>query len=131
VAKTKSEVFGSVGNPTVEEWADWIVSRHNFCEREAGESLREIALVALRNVESQRNERGSILKRKPIGSDFESQVLDKTTRCSECGEPIYAGVPSLVSLRGGKVMKRVCSEECRLEFDNSFWQGVAEGKETP
>lgn len=41
-----------VGNPSVEEWADWIVSRHNFCERNAGESLREIALVALRNVES-------------------------------------------------------------------------------
>ena len=42
----------SVGNPSVEEWADWIVGRHNFCERNAGESLREIALVALRNVES-------------------------------------------------------------------------------
>jgi hypothetical protein len=41
-----------VGNPSVEEWAEWIVSRHNFCERNAGESLREISLVALRNVES-------------------------------------------------------------------------------
>ena len=41
-----------VGHPTVEEWADWIVSCHSFCERNAGESLREIALVALRNVES-------------------------------------------------------------------------------
>lgn len=47
------EVWKSpVGHPSVEEWADWIVSRHNFCERNAGESLREIALVALRNVES-------------------------------------------------------------------------------
>jgi hypothetical protein len=43
-----------VGNPSVEEWADWIVSRYNFCERSAGESLREIALVALRNVESRK-----------------------------------------------------------------------------
>ena len=41
-------------NPSVEEWADWIVSRYNFCERNAGESLREIALVALRNVASKR-----------------------------------------------------------------------------
>ena len=41
-----------VGNPSVEEWAEWIVSRYNFCEHNAGESLREIALVALRNVES-------------------------------------------------------------------------------
>ena len=41
-----------VGNPSVEEWAEWIVSRHNFCEHNAGESLREISLVALRNVES-------------------------------------------------------------------------------
>jgi len=39
-----------IGSPSVEEWADWIVSRYNFCERNAGESLREIALVALRNV---------------------------------------------------------------------------------
>lgn len=49
IAETRLEE--AVGNPTVEEWADWIVSRHNFCEREAGESLREIALVALRKVE--------------------------------------------------------------------------------
>jgi hypothetical protein len=39
-----------VGDPSVEEWADWIVSRYHFCERNAGESLREICLVALRNV---------------------------------------------------------------------------------
>jgi len=49
---TEETLKSMVGNPSVEEWADWIVSRHNFCERNAGESLREIALVALRNVES-------------------------------------------------------------------------------
>jgi hypothetical protein len=50
--QTDELLKNNVGNPTVEEWADWIVSRHNFCERNAGDSLREIALVALRNVES-------------------------------------------------------------------------------
>jgi hypothetical protein len=49
---TEGVLKSLVGHPTVEEWADWIVSRHNFSERNAGESLREIALVALRNVES-------------------------------------------------------------------------------
>lgn len=49
---TKEVMNSAVGKPHVEEWADWIVSRHKFCERNAGESLREIALVALRNVES-------------------------------------------------------------------------------
>lgn len=30
-----------VGNPTVEEWAEWIVSRHNFCEHNAGSPLEK------------------------------------------------------------------------------------------
>ena len=30
-----------VGNPSVEEWAEWIASRHNFCERNAGQSLEK------------------------------------------------------------------------------------------
>lgn len=41
-----------IGNPSVEEWAEWVVHRHNFCEHNAGESLKEIVLVALRNVVS-------------------------------------------------------------------------------
>ena len=63
---------------------------------------------------------------KPIGSDF---VLEcsrpRKVWCSECGKPITQGVPALISVRGGKVQKRVCSEECRLDFDARFWQGVA------
>jgi hypothetical protein len=50
--QTDELLKSAVGNPTVEEWADWIVHRYNFCELNAGESLREIALVALRNIES-------------------------------------------------------------------------------
>ena len=52
---TEGVFNGQVGYPTVEEWADWIASRYKFCERNAGESLREISLVALRNVESRKS----------------------------------------------------------------------------
>jgi hypothetical protein len=63
---------------------------------------------------------------KPIGCDFVEQEVTRTAYCSECGMKIPAGAIALVSIGlNGKVAKRVCSEECRLEFDNAFWQEVA------
>ena len=65
---------------------------------------------------------------KPIGSDFIEQIGVRTRRCSECGKKVKAGEPMLVSIRFGKVQKCVCSEDCRLEFDNNYWQAVVREK---
>ncbi len=62
---------------------------------------------------------------KLIGSDFVDHMEYKLVYCSECRRKILPGEISLCSMRRGKVMKRVCSEECRLSFDDSFWQSVA------
>lgn len=61
------------------------------------------------------------MQTKPIGSDFLLKSVKFTTRCSECHKKIPANTPALVSIRHGKVQKRVCSEECRLIFDAWFW----------
>jgi len=60
-----------------------------------------------------------------IGSDFITRPAAKRTKCSECGRNIAEGLPEMVSIRKGKVQKRVCSNECRLEFDNRYWQDRA------
>lgn len=57
-----------------------------------------------------------------IGSDFKWKTYEHSVRCSECSQKSRA---MLVSERNGKVLKRLCSEECRLEFDNRFWQEAA------
>ena len=64
-----------------------------------------------------------------IGSDFVKRVETRMVRCSECGKKILSGETSLVSMKRGKVAKRVCSEECRMVFDDAFWQEVARGRE--
>ena len=60
-----------------------------------------------------------------IGSDFVWAASARKVRCSECSRYIAPGVASLVSIRNGRVQKRVCSDECRLEFENNYWQQVA------
>jgi hypothetical protein len=60
-----------------------------------------------------------------IGSDFVSEVRDSKSACSECGRCIPKGTSALVSRKGGKVRKIVCSEDCRLEFDARFWAHAA------
>ena len=60
-----------------------------------------------------------------IGSDFVKQIYCRSVRCGECGQKFPAGFTWLVSIRNGRIQKRVCGEECRLEFDNRYWQGVA------
>jgi len=57
-----------------------------------------------------------------IGSDFITRPAAKRTKCGECGCNIAIGAHEMVSIRKGKVQKRVCSEECRLEFDDCYWR---------
>jgi hypothetical protein len=64
-----------------------------------------------------------------IGSDFIVGVALKPCACSECGKHIAKGDHVLESVRIGKVQKRVCSEQCRLNFDDAFWQDRANRRE--
>lgn len=61
-----------------------------------------------------------------LGSDFTPDPVRRHARCGECGKKMRRGEVSLVSVRDGKVRKRVCGENCRLEFDDRMWQGVAD-----
>ena len=62
-------------------------------------------------------------------SRFVEDRCERTRRCSECGKKIPAGSMSLIGIRRGRVVKRVCSEECRKNFDDSYWQGRADWRE--
>jgi hypothetical protein len=64
-----------------------------------------------------------------IGSDFIERVETRTVYCSECGRKIHTGERSLCSIRKNKVKKRVCSENCRMEFDDGIWQEFADNRE--
>lgn len=66
-----------------------------------------------------------------IGSDFIKRIETKMVRCSECGKKIMPSEESLVSIKRGKVTKRVCSEECRREFDAAFWESIAYDNQGP
>jgi hypothetical protein len=70
------------------------------------------------------------MSRKPIGCDFIVEASrPRKVRCSECGCEILPTQNALISKRGGVIKKRVCTEECRLEFDARFWGQVADDKE--
>ena len=60
---------------------------------------------------------------------FTEKKSPKARECGECHQRYPAGHIWLVSIRKGKVMKRVCSEACRLEFDDRFWQDVADQRD--
>ena len=60
-----------------------------------------------------------------LGSNFVTQPAPRKMKCSECGHPIAQGQETLASVSDGKVRKRVCSEDCRLEFDARIWQTIA------
>lgn len=64
-----------------------------------------------------------------IGNDFITVFAVRSCRCSECGKTIRKGEHCLESHRFGKLQKRVCSEDCRLAFDDHFWQGKADDRE--
>lgn len=58
-----------------------------------------------------------------IGSDFNIEQFSRAKRCSECLKKISVNTKCLVSRdRNGKNKKIVCSENCRLEFDDRYWQ---------
>ena len=59
-----------------------------------------------------------------IGNDFVRVTLDKPKRCSECDAHIAKGETALISYRHGKTQKVVCGEDCRLAFDDRFWQAA-------
>lgn len=61
-----------------------------------------------------------------IGSDFVSSVTIHSYYCSECGHWIRSGEPCMVSLKDGKVKKRLCMREsCREQFDARVWESFA------
>jgi hypothetical protein len=64
-----------------------------------------------------------------IGSDFVKATVRMCCHCSECGQIIPRGSECLESVRFGKVRKRVCSEDCRLTFDDNYWQEKARERE--
>lgn len=63
-----------------------------------------------------------------IGSDFvwEETPAGSRRQCSECGTRHRK---MLVSRRNGRVKKVVCSEECRVDFDDAYWQHRADQRE--
>lgn len=61
-----------------------------------------------------------------IGNNFTIQISNGKVRCSECGERVPKGLECLVSIQDGRVKKRVCSESCRLDFDDRYWQDRAD-----
>lgn len=61
-----------------------------------------------------------------IGSNFTTQISNGRLKCSECGERIERGQDCLVSIQNGRVKKRVCSDSCRLDFDDRYWQDRAD-----
>jgi hypothetical protein len=66
-------------------------------------------------------------------ASFKREVVAHDTKCGECGGVIRSG-HSMLTARNphtGKVAKRVCSHECRLDFDDRFWQDKADKREYP
>jgi hypothetical protein len=60
-----------------------------------------------------------------IGNDFIPEIRENSVHCSECNKKIRKGELCLVSIKKGKVQKRVCGEDCRLDFDARFWEIAA------
>ena len=53
----------------------------------------------------------------------------KSSKCSECQKEIPAHSYALVSHQQGRVVKRVCSDGCRVTFDDRFWQERADDRQ--
>jgi hypothetical protein len=60
-----------------------------------------------------------------IGNNFVPKTYTTTVYCGECNGRFPLGTVMLVSIRKGRVREKVCNEECRLKFDNHFWQTIA------
>ena len=63
-------------------------------------------------------------------SDFKEETKGHPARrCSECRTLIAVGDKALVSMRGERVLKRVCGEDCRQAFEDRYWQRQADRRE--
>lgn len=62
-----------------------------------------------------------------IGSraSFTNRTYPTAEICSECDKSHPAGHAWLVSIRNGRVQKRVCSEDCRFMFDHKYWRSLS------
>ena len=61
---------------------------------------------------------------------FKLETNPRRRRCSECRKWIFAGNDMLASRRpSGSLIKAVCSEDCRLEFEAEFFETLAERRE--
>lgn len=63
-----------------------------------------------------------------IGSanSFQAYILKEKWMCQECQLYFNKGEKILASIdKSGRVRKKVCSDECRLAFDDRFWQDTA------
>jgi len=61
--------------------------------------------------------------------DFVLEVNSQMFRCSECGQKTAKGEETYVHRRNGKVMKRVCSEQCGKTFDYRMMREQARRRE--
>ena len=62
-------------------------------------------------------------------ANFVEEMAVYSCNCSECLNKISKGSTRLVSRRNGRVMKVVCSEECRQDFEARFLDEVANNHE--
>ena len=59
---------------------------------------------------------------------FHTETNTRRRRCSECRKWIFADNDMLASRRrpSGSLIKVVCSEDCRLEFEDRLFQALAD-----
>ena len=62
-------------------------------------------------------------------SNFVLYQCGRSSTCSECLKKIPAHSYVLTAFRGGRVVKRVCSDECRETFNDRFWQERADDRQ--
>jgi len=64
--------------------------------------------------------------RRRVYIPFQSEKVHYERKCSECRKVIPGGTVSFASRIGPKVLKVVCSEDCRLDFDQRYWENIAD-----
>ena len=60
-------------------------------------------------------------------SSFKRHIRAYSSTCGECDKVWPAAHEWLVSRKGDRIFKWVCSEACRETFDDRFWQERADG----
>jgi ribosomal protein L24E len=49
--------------------------------------------------------------------------------CTECMKQIRPGEKGFVAFKGHAIAALVCSEKCRIDFDDRYWQERADERE--